>query len=68
MFLNKKYKLTATDAQMIDRLTATDAQMIDRLTATDAQMIDRTNKTSSYIIYHDICESVAKNYSLNAPQ
>jgi hypothetical protein len=36
MLLNKKYKLTATDAQMIDRLTAT-----------DSQMIDRTNKTSS---------------------
>jgi hypothetical protein len=44
---NKKYKLTATDAQMIDKLTATDAQMIDRLTATDSQMIDRTNKTAS---------------------
>jgi len=53
---------------MIDRLTATDAQMIDRLTATDAQMIDRTNETSSYIIYPKICESVAKNYSLNASQ
>ena len=53
---------------MIDKLTATDAQMIDRLTATDAQMIDRTNETSSYIIYTKICESVAKNYSLNASQ
>jgi hypothetical protein len=36
MLLNKKYKLTATDAQMIDKLTAT-----------DSQMIDSTNKTSS---------------------
>jgi hypothetical protein len=46
MFLNKKYKLTATDAQMIDR----------------------TNETSSYIIYPNIGESVAKNHSLNASQ
>ncbi len=46
MLLNKKYKLTATDAQMIDR----------------------TNETSSYIIYPNIGESVAKNHSLNAPQ
>ncbi len=43
MLLNKKYKLTATDAQMIDKLTAT-----------DSQMIDRTNETSSYIIYPKI--------------